>query len=311
MALPPTGNGSGPASTPADDSMRPDNPRRSDWTIDQHWERYRADEHAVWRHLHERQSRLLAGRACDEYMAGLQALPIGADRIPDFRRLSEVLMSRTGWQVVAVPGLVPDEVFFEHLANRRFPAGQFIRRASQLDYLEEPDVFHDVFGHVPMLMNPVMADFVQAYGIGGLRARRLGVLPELARVYWYTVEFGLIRQPDGLRIYGSGILSSNAETRFALDDDSPHRLRFALARVMRTRYRIDDFQEVYFVLDGLEQLLDLAQIDFAPVYRQIAGLPALDPGELIASDTVISPGTGAYHHGRRAPRPSPAGDGGQ
>ncbi len=302
MANQPTRDASGPASPPADSPLRPD------WTIDQHWERYSAEEHAVWRHLHQRQSRLLAGRACDEYLAGLQALPIGAEHIPDFRRLSEVLMCRTGWQVVAVPGLVPDEVFFEHLANRRFPAGQFIRRASQLDYLEEPDVFHDVFGHVPMLMNPVMADFVQAYGVGGLRARGLGVLPELARVYWYTVEFGLVRQPEGLRIYGSGILSSNAETRFALEDESPHRVRFALPRVMRTRYRIDDFQEVYFVLDSLEQLLELAQIDFAPLYRQIAGLPAIDPGELVAGDQLISQGTGTYHHGQRAPQQSLAGD---
>ena len=298
----PTHDASDPANPPAPAPLRPD------WTIDQHWARYSADEHAVWRHLHERQSRLLPGRACDAYLDGLRALPIVADHIPDFERLNEVLMRRTGWQVVAVPGLVPDEVFFEHLANRRFPAGQFIRRAEQLDYLEEPDVFHDVFGHVPMLMNPVMADFVQAYGVGGLRARRLGVLPELARVYWYTVEFGLVRQPDGLRIYGSGILSSNAETRFALEDASPHRVRFALPRVMRTLYRIDDFQEVYFVLDSLDQLLELAQIDFAPLYRQIAGLPALDPGELIASDQLISQGTGTYHQGRRAPRPSSAGD---
>ena len=287
------------AGIPADPAACP--APRPDWTVDQHWERYSDDEHAVWRHLYERQSRLLPGRACDDYLAGLRALPMDADHIPDFRRLNDALMRRTGWQIVAVPGLVPDEVFFEHLAHRRFPAGQFIRRASQLDYLEEPDVFHDVFGHVPMLMNPVMADFVQAYGIGGLRASGLGVLAELARVYWYTVEFGLVSQPDGLRIYGSGILSSNAETRFALDDPSPHRVRFALPRVMRTRYRIDDFQEVYFVLDNLSQLLDLAQIDFTPLYRQVAGLPVLDPGELAAGDQIIRQGTGAYHRGRQVP----------
>lgn len=276
-------------------------PPRPDWTVDQHWERYSDREHAVWQSLYERQCRLLPGRACDDYIAGLRALPMGPDHIPDFRQLSEALMRRTGWQVVAVPGLVPDEVFFEHLAHRRFPAGQFIRREDQLDYLEEPDVFHDVFGHVPMLMNPVMADFVQAYGKGGLRARGLGVLAELARVYWYTVEFGLVSQSDGLRIYGSGILSSSAETRFALEDTSPHRVRFALPRVMRTRYRIDDFQGVYFVLDNLTQLLDLARIDFAPIYREVAGLPALDPSELAAGDQLIWQGTGAYHQGRPAP----------
>ena len=186
-------------------------PQRPDWTIDQDWERYTAAEHAVWRTLFARQTKLMPGRACDEFVDGMRSLPIGPDAIPDFRRLSDVLGRRTGWQVVAVPGLVPDEVFFEHLANRRFPAGQFIRKPDRLDYIEEPDVFHDVFGHVPMLMNPVIADYIQAYGVGGLRAQKLGVLANLARVYWYTVEFGLVLQPDGLRIYGAGIASSYSE----------------------------------------------------------------------------------------------------
>ncbi|HKE94597.1 MAG TPA: phenylalanine 4-monooxygenase, partial [Povalibacter sp.] len=203
-------------------------PARPDWTIDQGWENYTPAEHGVWNTLYERQTKLLPGRACDEFVQGMQALPIGADEIPDFRRLSDVLMKHTGWQVVAVPGLVPDDVFFEHLANRRFPAGQFIRKPEQLDYLEEPDVFHDVFGHVPMLMNPVIADYIQAYGVGGLRAQKLGVLPNLARVYWYTVEFGLVLQPEGLRIYGAGIASSYSESIFCLDDPSPNRIRFDL-----------------------------------------------------------------------------------
>ena len=137
-------------------------PQRADWTIDQGWEHYSAEEHGVWKTLFERQSQLLVGRACDEFVSGMAKLPIGADEIPDFRRLSDILLRRTGWQVVAVPGLVPDDVFFEHLANRRFPAGQFIRKPHQLDYLEEPDVFHDVFGHVPMLLNPAIADYIQA-----------------------------------------------------------------------------------------------------------------------------------------------------
>jgi phenylalanine-4-hydroxylase len=164
-------------------------PERADWTIDQGWSSYTAQDHAVWKTLFERQRRLLPGRACDEFVAGMKNLPIGADQIPNFEKLSDTLMKHTGWQVVAVPGLVPDDVFFEHLANRRFPSGQFIRKPDQLDYLEEPDVFHDVFGHVPMLMNPVIADYIQAYGEGGPRAKRLGVLENLARVYWYTVEF--------------------------------------------------------------------------------------------------------------------------
>jgi len=275
-------------------------PQRADWTIEQGWDHYTAREHAVWKTLFERQTRLLPGRACDEFIAGMQRLPIDASQIPDFRRLSEVLMRHTGWQIVAVPGLVPDEVFFDHLANRRFPAGSFIRKADELDYLEEPDVFHDVFGHVPMLMNPVIADFVQAYGVGGLRAQQLGVLPQLARVYWYTVEFGLVRQPDGLRIYGSGIASSYTESVFALEDASPNRIGFELERVMRTNYRIDDFQEVYFVLDKLEDLLALADIDFAPVYQRVGALPELQPGDVLPTDRVRSRGDGRYHRSATA-----------
>ena len=273
-------------------------PHRADWTIDQAWEAYTPAEHAMWRRLYQRQAGLLPGRACAEYLAGLAALPIGAAAIPDFRRLSDVLMRRTGWQVVAVPGLVPPEVFFDHLANRRFPAGQFIRRPGQLDYIEEPDVFHDVFGHVPMLMHPVLADYLQAYGKGGLRAQRLGALDQLSRVYWFTVEFGLVTQREGLRIYGAGIVSSFAETQFALEDSSPNRLNFDLSRVMRTRYRIDDFQETYFVLDSLDDLLRLAEIDFAPLYDAAKALPEIDPGEVLPDDHVITRGTGAYHRGK-------------
>jgi len=270
-------------------------PERADWTIDQGWESYTAQEHGVWKTLFERQSRLLIGRACDEFLSGMAELPIGADQIPDFHRLSDILMLRTGWQVVAVPGLVPDEVFFEHLANRRFPTGQFIRKPHQLDYLEEPDVFHDVFGHVPMLMNPAIADYIQAYGVGGLRAQQLGVLEKLARVYWYTVEFGLVKQKDGLRIYGAGIASSAAESVFALDDPSPNRIRFELERVMRTNYRIDDFQETYFVIDSLDELLALAKIDFGPVYARVRGQPEREPGTVLASDQVLMRGSGSYH----------------
>jgi phenylalanine-4-hydroxylase len=259
-------------------------PHRADWTIDQGWESYSAAEHAVWRTLYQRQAKLLPGRACAEFLAGMQALPIGAEAIPDFRRLSDILMRRTGWQVVAVPGLVPPEVFFEHLANRRFPAGQFIRRPDQ---------------HVPMLMHPVLADYLQAYGEGGLRAERLGALEQLARVYWFTVEFGLVTQDEGLRIYGAGIVSSFAETRFALENSSPNRLRFNLARVMRTRYRIDDFQECYFVLDSLDDLLRLAEIDFAPIYQEAKTMAEIEPGAIIPDDPVVTRGTGTYHAAKR------------
>jgi phenylalanine-4-hydroxylase len=280
----------------AGDAARPE---RSDWTIDQGWEGYTTAEHAVWKTLFERQTKLLLGRACDEFVQGMRDLPIGPEQIPDFRRLSDVLMQRTGWQVVAVPGLVPDEVFFDHLANRRFPSGNFIRKPHELDYLEEPDVFHDVFGHVPMLMNPVIADYIQAYGEGGLRAQRLGVLDKLSRVYWYTVEFGLVQQADGLRIYGAGIASSATESVFSLDDASPNRLRFDVERVMRTRYRIDDFQESYFVIEDLDELLSLAHIDFAPLYARTQGQPEYEPGDVLASDRVVTRGDGSYHAAKR------------
>jgi len=274
-------------------------PDSADWTIDQGWENYTAEEHRVWKTLFERQSKLLPGRACDEFIQGMRNLTMDTDQIPDFRRLSEVLMKRTGWQVVAVPGLVPDEVFFDHLANRRFPAGHFIRKPEELDYLEEPDVFHDVFGHVPMLMHPVFADYMQAYGVGGLRARNLGMLSNLARVYWYTVEFGLIKQSEGLRIYGSGIASSYTETFFALDDASPNRIRFDVERVMRTQYRINDFQETYFVIDGFGDLLNLAKIDFGPVYQRINGQPEFQPGDILPTEEPITRGTGVYHQAKK------------
>ena len=266
----------------------------ADWTIDQGWDNYTPGEHAVWQTLFARQTKLLPERACDAYVAGMRDLPIGGNEIPDFRRLSDVLMRRTGWRVVAVPGLVPDEVFFEHLANRRFPAGNFIRDADQLGYIEEPDVFHDVFGHVPMLMNPEMADYLQTYGKGGLRAQKLGVLPNLARVYWYTVEFGLVMQPQGLRIYGAGIVSSFAESVFALDDPSPHRIWFDLQRVMRTRSRIDGLQQSYFVVHSLDELLRLARIDFAPHYEAVRGLNEFNPAEALPQDRLITRGCGRH-----------------
>ncbi len=252
-----------------------------DCTIEQNWSGYSADEHAIWRLLFDRQQRLLVGRACREYLDGLQGLGVAAGGIPDFRRLSDLLDRATGWRIAAVPGIVPDDVFFALLARRRFPSTCFIRRRDQLDYLEEPDVFHDICGHVPMLMNPVFADYMQAYGDGGLKALRLGHLQELARLYWYTVEFGLIATPEGLRIYGSGILSSAGESVYCLDDPHPHRLRFDLRRVMRTRYHIDRYQQTYFVIDDFAELFAATRPDFAPIYREIAALPE------IAADVVL------------------------
>jgi phenylalanine-4-hydroxylase len=256
----------------------------ADFTIDQNWHGYSEEDHAIWQLLFERQQRLLKGRAYREYLDGLGELGVEAHGIPDFRGLSDVLDAATGWRIVAVPGLVSDDVFFAHLARRRFPSTCFIRRRDQLDYLQEPDVFHDICGHVPLLMNPVFADYMQAYGQGGLKALGLGHLKRLARLYWYTVEFGLIATPGGLRIYGSGILSSAGESVYSLDDPRPHRIRFDLRRIMRTRYRIDNFQQIYFVIDNVQQLFDATRPDFAPIYREIASLPEIEPAALIPED---------------------------
>lgn len=268
---------------------------RPDFTVDQNWGSYSNEDHAVWRELFDRQAALLPGRVVPEFMRGLEFLSVAADGIPDFKRLNELLGKATGWSIVAVPGLVPDEVFFEHLANRRFPATHWIRDRAQLDYLEEPDLFHDVFGHVPLLANPVFADYMQAYGKGGLRASGKGALQYLARLYWYSVEFGLIHTPEGLRIYGAGIVSSKTESIFALESDSPNRIHFDLERVMSTRYRIDDFQEVYFVIESFQQLFDETAKDFAPIYKRLELGPDYDPGLVLEADRIVSRGNGSYH----------------
>jgi phenylalanine-4-hydroxylase len=257
-----------------------------DYTIEQNWSEYSEEEHAIWRLLFERQQKLLLGRACREYLDGLQGLGVAAMGIPEFRRLSDILDRATGWRIAAVPGLVPDDIFFAFLARRRFPSTCFIRRRDQLDYLQEPDVFHDIYGHVPMLMNPVFADYMQAYGEGGLKALRLGHLEQLARLYWYTVEFGLVATGEGLRIYGSGILSSAGESLYCLDDPRPNRLRFDLRRVMRTQYHIDRYQETYFVIDDFPQLFAATRPDFAPIYREIAIMPEIAPDEVAPGDAA-------------------------
>ncbi len=272
-----------------------------DWTIPQNWDAYTAEDHATWDTLFARQSKLLPGRASNAWLRGLDVLKLSKPGIPDFEELSERLMKLTGWSVVAVPGLVPDDVFFDHMANRRFVAGNFIRRPDQLDYLQEPDVFHDVFGHVPMLADPVFADYLAAYGRGGQRALGLDALKYLGRLYWYTVEFGLIAEPEGLRIYGSGIVSSFAETRFALDDPSPNRIALDLARVMRTEYRIDDFQQNYFVIPSFDELLRLTvETDFAPLYEELKALPDIPVAQIEPGDVVLTEGTQAYAKAKAA-----------
>jgi len=266
----------------------------ADWTIPQNWAAYTDVEHETWNTLYSRQMKILPGRACEAYMRGLDALDLNMGGIPDFEVMNPKLQALTGWTVVCVPGLVPDDVFFDHLANRRFVSGQFIRKPDQLDYLQEPDIFHDVFGHVPMLTDPDFAAYMEAYGKGGQRAQSLGMLKNLARLYWYTVEFGLMEEADGLRIYGAGIVSSATESVFSLEDASPNRLGFDLERVMKTLYRIDDFQQVYFVIDSIEELKAVTLQDFGPLYERLKGVEDLPIEAVLPSDQVFTRGTQAY-----------------
>jgi len=260
--------------------------------VEQPWAAYSRTDHAVWDALYKRQRELLPGRACREFLDGVERFGLGDGGIPKFDELNRVLGRATGWELVAVEGLLPDEVFFDHLAHRRFPVTWWIRKPEQLDYLSEPDLFHDLFGHVPLLLNPVFADYMQAYGRGGMKAHGIGpaALANLTRLYWYTVEFGLIATGEGLRIYGAGILSSKGESIYCLDSSSPNRIGFELERVMDTRYRIDTFQQTYFVIDDFEQLFEATRPDFTPIYARLAGRDGVRARDVLASDRVIQRG---------------------
>jgi phenylalanine-4-hydroxylase len=259
---------------------------RADHTIEQDWSAYTAHEHALWRKLYDRQMRLVPQYACEEFLHTLERLDASGG-IPRFAEISRKLRRATGWELVAVPGLIPDLAFFEHLANRRFPVTDWLRRPEEAEYIVEPDVFHDFFGHVPLLFDPVYADYMQAYGAGGLKAAQLDSLKHLARLYWYTVEFGLIVTPEGLRVYGAGLLSSAGEILYAAESAEPRRVKFDLERLLRTEYRIDRFQDTYFVIDGFEQLIADTAPDFAPVYERIRRLPPIAPDEATWDDRLV------------------------
>ncbi len=284
---------------PIDDPFTAGQSPAADFTIDQMWSGYTPEEHAVWDMLYARQYKALKGRAVDDFFIGLDVLDLEGKAtgggIPDFARLNAKLKPLTGWEIVAVPHLVPDAIFFEHLANRRFPAGRFIRSENQLDYIQEPDVFHDVFGHVPMLAQPVFADYMQAYGEGGLRSLKYNCLKSLARLYWYTVEYGLINTDDGLRLYGAGLMSSHSECRFALESTSPSRIAFDLTRIFKTLYEIDDFQQSYFVIDSFKSLFAQTRQDFEPIYQALhSQTETIAPGQVLPADRVIWAGDGSY-----------------
>ncbi len=266
-----------------------------DCIIDQGWDRYTPDDHATWGALFTRQQQTLKGHVCQEYTDGLAALGITADSVPDFEKMNAQLRKRTGWEVVAVPGLIPSRPFFQMLANRQFPCGNFIRTKEQLDYLEEPDIFHDVFGHVPLLTNPAYADYMNEYGKTGLEAVNNKGVKYLARLNWYTIEFGLIRKPEGIQIYGAGIVSSFGESKYVAEDKSANYLEFDMERVLRTGYYIDDFQASYFVVDSFEKLFEATlNTDFTPLYSAYREMPEFTPFEILERDRVIRKGTGAY-----------------
>ena len=259
---------------------------RADYTCEQDWAAYTPEQHTLYRRLFERQSSQLSGLACEEFIAALPHL--GApSQIPRFDALSETLFRATKWQVVAVPGLIPEEAFFALLAQRKFPVTGWLRKPEEFDYVVEPDVFHDLFGHVPLLFNPLFADYMQAYGAGGLKASRLEACEYLARLYWYTVEFGLIATASGLRAYGAGILSSGGELRHAVTSPQPQRIGFEIDRIMRTRYTIDSYQASYFVIDSFQQLIEATAPDFTPVYARVAALGALAADAQLPGDRMF------------------------
>jgi len=249
-----------------------------DYTVDQKWEDYTAAEHNLYQRLFERQTKLLPKYACKEFIASMSHL--GApNKIPRLEAVSAELQRATGWELVGVPGLIPDAAFFKHLSCRRFPVTVWIRKPEEFDYIVEPDVFHDFFGHVPLLFNPFFADYMQAYGQGGLKAQWLNALPLLARLYWYTVEFGLIRTPQGLRAYGAGIMSSGGELIHCIDSSAPSRESFDIETVMSTDFRIDAYQDVYFVIDSFEDLTKKTEQDFTPIYARVRDMVVRNPAK--------------------------------
>ena len=237
---------------------------------------YSDDEHAVWNELITRQLEIVQGRACQEFLDGLEILELPTERIPQLGEVSEKLLERTGWQVAAVPALIDFDRFFQLLSERRFPAATFIRSREEMEYLQEPDIFHEIFGHCAMLTHPAFADFTHAYGVAGVRADKKD-RAMLARLYWFTVEFGLVQTGKGLRIYGGGINSSPGETVYALESDVPDRRPFDPVAALRTPYRIDIFQTVYYVLEKLDDLFELSRSDLLGMITKARALGEFAP----------------------------------
>ena len=256
---------------------------RSDFTVAQGYD-YSAEEQQVWRILCDRQTELTRKLAHRSYLDGIEALGL-IDRVPDFGEVSGKLKKLTGWEIVAVPGLIPAAPFFDHLANRRFPVTNWLRGREELDYIVEPDMFHDFFGHVPILTQPVFADFMQMYGEKAGDAIALGGDEMITRLYWYTAEYGLMQEPgQPLKAFGAGLMSSYTELQFAVESAEAHHVPFDLETVMRTGYEIDKFQRAYFVLPSFDALRDaFGKADLAAVVGRWKEKPALDPATVRGS----------------------------
>lgn len=221
---------------------------------------YTNEENSIWHDLITRQIPMLSGRACPQWIGALNEMNFPIDRVPQLKDISQVLLEHTGWSVAPVPALIGFTQFFELLANKQFPVATFIRSRKDFDYLQEPDIFHEVFGHTPPLTDHRFAAFVEAYGKAGLAADPHDHAM-LARLFWFTVEFGLVKSSEGVRSYGSGIMSSPGELVYATESDTPLRKAFDPVDVLRTPYRIDIYQPVYFIIDSFDQLFDLAKSD--------------------------------------------------
>ncbi|RUO25790.1 phenylalanine 4-monooxygenase [Aliidiomarina minuta] len=234
------------------------------------------EENAIWRDLVERQLKLMPGKACDEYMAGLDLIDFPKDRIPQLGEINKVLSETTGWQVTQVPALIPFDEFFRLLANKEFPVATFIRTREEFDYLQEPDIFHEIFGHCPLLTNPAFAEFTHTYGKLGYAATPKERV-YLARLYWFTVEFGLMKTEQGLRIYGGGILSSPGETEYAVNSDKPERYPLKALDALRTPYRIDIMQPVYYTIESVEELFKISEMDIMSLVHEAMELGLYEP----------------------------------
>lgn len=227
---------------------------------DHGWIDYSDEENAVWETLYSRQMKILPNRACNEYLRGIDLLEIAQDKIPQIPAMNKRLNALTGWEVVGVPALIDFATFFDLLADKKFPCATFIRNRDELDYLQEPDIFHEIFGHCPLITVPAYANFMEQYGKLGKNVSHKDKVM-LARLYWFTIEFGLLNTKQGLRIYGGGILSSFGETQYCLEDDKPLRKPLEVIDALRTPYRIDIFQSIYFVINKFDDLFDIMETD--------------------------------------------------